>query len=158
MSGRIVGIYTTAVAGAPMQSLPSATIEPGKGLLGDRYAAGAGTFSKTPVIKPDAEITLIEDEEVSRFNEMQGLSVAAGDLRRNIVSQGIRLNDLVGRRFRVGDALLEGMRLCEPCAHLSRLVSDKVLPGLVHRAGLRARILRGAVIRPGDVIQAEAAG
>ncbi len=82
------------------------------------------------------------------------MSLPAGSFRRNIVTSGIRLNDLVGRRFKVGAALLEGMRLCEPCAHLGKLIGPAVVKGMVHKAGLRARIIHGSLIRVGDDIEA----
>jgi MOSC domain-containing protein YiiM len=148
----VVAIYTTATAGAPLHAAASATLAAGKGLVGDRYYAGVGKFS-TVAATPDSEITLIESEEIQRFNELEKASRSPGEFRRNIVTAGIRLNDLVGRRFSVGAAVLEGMRLCEPCAYLARLVSPAVVQAMVHRAGLRARVVAGAVIRPGDKIQ-----
>jgi MOSC domain-containing protein YiiM len=158
MTAHVVEIYTAATAGAAMRAIPEATLEAGRGLLGDRYYAGQGTFSERLDGKPDVEITLIAEEEVIRFNQAEGLSVGAGELRRNVVTRGIALNDLVGARFRVGTVVLEGIRLCEPCAHLAKLVSPRVLPSLVHRAGLRARIVSGGVVRPGDPIVREPAG
>jgi MOSC domain-containing protein YiiM len=150
----VVGIYTTATAESPLQSVPQATLEAGKGLVGDRYCTGTGTFSKK-VTPPDAEITLIENEEIERFNSVEGSTHPPGAFRRNIVTSGIRLNNLVGKRFRVGSAVLEGKRLCEPCGHLATLVSTSVVKGMAHRAGLRAQILAGATIGVGDEILEE---
>ena len=154
MKASVVGIYTTAVAGARLQSVPQATLEAGKGLLGDRYCTGTGAFSKK-VTPPDAEITLIEKEEIERFNSVEGSAHPPGAFRRNIVTSGIRLHSLVGKRFRLGSAVLEGKGLCEPCGHLARLVSASVVKGMVHRAGLRAQILAGATIGVGDEIVEE---
>ena len=152
MSGQVVGIFTTAQAGGPMASVGEASLEAGRGLKGDRYFNAAGTFSAKLAGTPDTELTLIELEEVEQFNAREGLKLAASDLRRNIVTRGVRLNDLVGRQFRVGRAVLEGIRLCEPCAYLAKTVDSRVLPGLVHKAGLRARIVTGAAVRAGDPI------
>lgn len=152
MTAVVAAIYTTAASGAPLHAVAEATLEAGKGLVGDRYYFGVGTFSKTPAA-PDSEVTLIEGEEIQRFNEIQGSSKAAGEFRRNIVTSGIRLNSLVGRQFSVGSAVLEGIRLCEPCGYLAGFVSPAVVESMVHRAGLRARIVSGAVIRPGDRIE-----
>ena len=152
MSAVVVDIYSAAVAGGPMKPLSQAILEAGRGLVGDRYYSGAGTFSEKLKDKPDSQLTLIESEEVARFASAAALSIGAGDLRRNIVTRGVRLNDLVGKRFRVGGAVLEGIRLCEPCSYLAGRVVPQVLPGLVHRAGLRAQIIQGAVVRPGDPI------
>jgi MOSC domain-containing protein YiiM len=150
----VIGIYTTPTSGSLTQSVPQATLEAGKGLVGDRYYAGVGTFSKK-VMPPDAEITLIENEEIERFNSGEHAAYSPGAFRRNIVTSGIRLNDLVGRRFRVGSALLEGKRLCEPCGHLAKLVSSSIVERMVHRAGLRAQVLSGATVNVGDDIHEE---
>lgn len=153
MSATIVGIYTTSTPGTPLHSVPEGRLEAGKGLVGDRYYRGVGTFSERLKGSPDSEITLIESEEIEHFNQTDRASAAAGEFRRNIVTSGVRLNDLVGRRFTVGAAELEGLRLCEPCAHLAKLVRPSVLRGMAHKAGLRARIVTGAIIRPGDRIE-----
>lgn len=154
MKATIVGIYTTPTSTSPLKSVPQAKLEAGKGVVGDRYYAGVGTFSKK-LMPPDAEITLIESEEIERFNADEHASHPPGAFRRNIVTHGIRLNDLVGKRFRVGPALLEGKRLCEPCGHLAKLLSASVVEGMVHRAGLRAQILSGAIVNVGDEIHEE---
>jgi uncharacterized protein YcbX len=155
VTATVVGIYTTPTAGSTLRSLSQATLEAGKGLVGDRYFAGAGTFSKKAML-PDAEITLIENEEIDRFNSNQRAAFPPGAFRRNIVTSGIRLNELVGKRFWVGSALLEGKRLCEPCGHLAKLLASAVVEGMVHRAGLRAQIIEGATVNVGDEIQGRA--
>jgi MOSC domain-containing protein YiiM len=149
----VEGIYSTSVKGAPLQSVGKAELEAGRGLVGDRYYAGVGTFSEKLRGKPDAEVTLIESEEIQRFNDIEGSPKSPAEFRRNIVTRGVRLNDLVGCRFSVGQAVLEGIRLCEPCAHLARLLSPTVVETMAHRAGLRARVVSGASIRPGDDIR-----
>jgi MOSC domain-containing protein YiiM len=152
MPGRVVEILRTSAPGTPLAACNEVVHEAGRGLVGDRYHAGAGTFSARLAGTPDAELTLIEAEAIERFNQEAGLSLKAADFRRNIVTRGIGLNALVGMDFRVGGALLRGLRLCEPCAHLARVANPKVLPGMVHSAGLRAQILVGAAIRPGDLV------
>lgn len=154
--GTVVAIYTASIAEAPMQSVDEARLEAGQGLVGDRYERNTGTFSDRLKGKRDSELTLIESEQIERFNREQGLTLGLGALRRNVVTRNVRLNELVGRRFRIGAAVLEGMRLCEPCAHLAALVTPAVLPGLVHRAGLRACVLSSGPIRPGDAVTVEA--
>ena len=152
MTGSVIAIYIAPAGAAEMESLPVAEVETGRGIVGDRYYAQLGTFSKKNEIRPDQEITLIESEEIDRFNGSAGLTLGYGAARRNVITRGVRLNDLVGQQFQVGTVSLEVIRLCEPCPHLASLVSDKVLPGLVHRAGLRARILSGGSIKPSDVV------
>ena len=157
MKATVVGIYTASVSGTRLHSVPRATLEAGKGLVGDRYFLGVGTFSKK-IMAPDAEVTLIESEEIERFNANEQAEHSAGEFRRNLVTRGIKLNDLVGKRFLVGAALLQGKRLCEPCAHLAKLIRAPVVGGMVHRAGLRAQILSGATVQVGDEIRAESKG
>jgi MOSC domain-containing protein YiiM len=152
---KVVAIVTTSEAGAPLQSVTQASLEAGRGLVGDRYYAHGGTFSEKLKDSADWEITLIESEEIQRFNESQGLALPPASFRRNVVTSGVRLNDLVGRRFKVGSAVLEGIRLCEPCAHLGKLIGPTVVKGMVHKAGLRARIVTGSIVRVGDAIEAD---
>jgi MOSC domain-containing protein YiiM len=154
MRAKVVAIFIAPSAAAPMQAVREARIEPGHGIAGDRYHAGTGTFSVKLEGRPDREITLVESEQVDDFNISMGLALDYGMLRRNVVTRGIGLNALVGARFRVGAATLEGIRLCEPCGHLAALVTREVLPALLRRAGLRARIVEGGTIRPGDIIVA----
>jgi len=152
MHGEVVAIFTAAASRAPMVSIAKALLEPGRGLLGDRYELATGTFSGKPERTPDSEITLIEAEQIERFNAEHHLALELGAPRRNIVTRGVSLNALAGQRFRVGPVVLEGMLLCEPCAHLAKIVTPEVLPGLVHRAGLRARVVLGGTIGTGDKI------
>jgi hypothetical protein len=154
-SGQVAAIFTTREAGAPLRAVPEAILESGKGLVGDRYYARVGKFSKQLEDSADWEITLIEEEEIRRFNESQASPLPDSGFRRNIVIRGIRLNDLVGSHFRVGDALLEGLRLCEPCAYLASLLGPAVVKGMAHRAGLRARIIEGATVRRGDPVHGD---
>jgi MOSC domain-containing protein YiiM len=155
MSGEVVAIFASPSPGGTMRSLSEAQLEAGRGLVGDRYYLRAGTFSKKLEGKPDVELTLIESEEIERFNASYDLALGLGEPRRNVVTRGVRLNELVGRRFRIGAVTAEGIRLCEPCAHLAATVTSAVLPGLVHRAGLRASVIASGTIRPGDAVTLE---
>ena len=135
----------------PLRAAQSARAVAGHGLEGDRYFNKDGTFSKKD--GPEQEITLIESEAIEALRREYGVELGAGDARRNVVTQGIALNHLVGRQFAVGgEVVLEGLKLCEPCGHLAKLTSDRARQGLVHRGGLRARIVRGGTIRAGDPI------
>jgi MOSC domain-containing protein YiiM len=154
MTGKIVAIVTTAEAGAPLHSVREASLEIGKGLVGDRYYRRSGTFSEKLKNGADWQVTLIESEEIQRYNQSQGVSLPPESFRRNVITAGIRLNDLVGRQFSVGSAVLEGVRLCEPCAHLGKLIGPAVVKGMVHKAGLRAVVVTGSLIRVGDDISA----
>lgn len=121
---------------------------PGRGLEGDYY------FAKTVRNESDAdrEVTLIEQESLTAIEREYNIALDPGDSRRNIITENVPLNHLVGREFRVGEVTLKGMHLCEPCSHLADLTNKKVLPALVHRGGLRAKILQKGMIRIGDPI------
>jgi hypothetical protein len=152
MPGRVLSILIAPAAGEPMQTLDTADLVAGKGISGDRYATGTGEFS--PEIQdPDHEVTLIEKEMIDAFNSEYSLEVAASDLRRNIVTQGIALNELEGVEFSVGAVRLQGIRLCEPCQYLRDRTNPDVLRGFAHKGGLRAGIVRGGSVRVGDVVE-----
>ena len=154
MTAKVEAIYIARDSGMPMEYLHEATLSAGRGIEGDRYFSGTGTFSEKLAGLPDREVTLIEAEEIDRFNAQQGLSLNYGDMRRNIITRGIRLNELVDREFRIGSVEFRGIRLCEPCAHLAEMVTPQVLKGMVHRAGLRACILTDGKISERDTITA----
>jgi MOSC domain-containing protein YiiM len=115
----------------------------GKGLEGDRY------FDEGP----DNAITLIQAEALEGLLADTGIELSHQASRRQVLTRGIDLNALVGKRFRVGDVLCEGVELCEPCNHLQGLTQPGVLRGMVHRAGLRAQVLEGGTITPGDAVR-----
>jgi steroid delta-isomerase-like uncharacterized protein len=147
---RVVSISMASAAAVPTQTVESAKAIAGKGLEGDRYFSHEGTYSAEPI--PGREVTLIECEAVDALNAKLGTAFTPGEMRRNIATRGIALNHLVGRDFRVGEVLLRGIRLCEPCAHLESLTREGVLKQMLHRCGLRADILEGGTIRPDDAI------
>jgi MOSC domain-containing protein YiiM len=97
-------------------------------------------------------VTLIEIEAIEQFAREYGHALDAAQSRRNLVTRGVRLNDLVGVEFFVGKVPMRGLRLCEPCAHLARLVAAPVLPGLIKRGGLYAQVLQDGVLAVGDPI------
>ena len=135
----------------PMTPVPAAEALAGRGLRGDRYVRGAGTFSDSRGRGYD--LTLVEAEALEAL-AAGGVYLAPADARRNLVVRGVALDDFIGKRFRVGEVECFGQRRCEPCAHLERLTRPGVLRGLVHRGGLRADILSDGVIRTGDRVEA----
>ena len=141
--GRVEAIAVAPDAEAPVALVDAVAAHAGRGLEGDRYAGGRGTFSNR--YARGIDVTLIEAEA------LDDLGLTAADARRNIVTRGIDLNALTGTRFRIGDVEVQGQRLCEPCAHLERLSPGTLRP-LVHRGGLRADILDSGVIRVGDPV------
>ena len=153
--GQVEAIYTAAEAGSPMRRRGRVEAVPGRGLEGDRYCAGNGAFStKRSPGREVTELTLIEAEVIEPLRHDVQLDVDAADSRRNIVTRGIALNDLVGTDFWVGDVHLHAAGLCEPCVSLVKSPENKhLLRGLAHRGGLRARILSGGTITVGDTIE-----
>ncbi len=138
---KVLELYIAEAGEAPMQSVGSIVLEAGKGIVGDRYYNNCGTFSEKLAGLPDKELTLIESEKVDDFNKEYGFSFDYGDFRRNIVTEGVDLNSLVGKEFSIGGVRLRGIRLCEPCAHLSGVLVPELMPAMVHKAGLRAQVL-----------------
>ncbi len=150
--GTVIKIFITPESGMAMNSIDSVMAVPGRGLIGDRYYSLSGEFSK-PEIEPDQEITLIESEAFDELREKHGISLDYSESRRNVLTQGVDLNSLVGKKFQVGNVTLTGMRFCEPCTYLSGLTGHpKLVKQWRGRAGLRARIDNGGEISIGDKI------
>ena len=150
-SPRVAAIHVAPDGGAPPQSLASVRAVAGKGLEGDRYYHRIGTFSKKD--RPARQITLIEAEALDALTRDYGLQIPPGATRRNITTEGVALNHLVGRTFQVGEATLRGIQLCEPCGHMERLAGQVgAQRGLVHRGGLNAEVVADGLIRVGDRI------
>jgi hypothetical protein len=141
--GTVAAILIAPAAEARLQRVDAAQALPGNGLAGDRYAKGVGTFNAPG---RGYELTLVEAAVLDE------IGLPWEEARRNIVVEGISLNALVGKRFRIGSVECVGRRLAEPCAHLERLARPGLLRPLVHRGGLRADILSGGTISIGDEI------
>jgi ADP-ribose pyrophosphatase YjhB (NUDIX family) len=150
MNGRIEAIYTAPAEALPIVRRARVHARPGVGLDGDRYSLGTGFWSDDRKVSRD--VTLIEAEVIETLCDERGGQFDHGLFRRNIVTRGVRLNELVGKRFRIGGVVLEGTSLCEPCAYLESLVGRPILRALVHCGGLRANILTIGEIRCDDVI------
>ncbi len=149
--GQLIAIQIARAPEAAMASLIEVEAFPGRGLRGDRYFEGRGSFSPSPM-RPDFEVTLIELENIEAFALASGRPFNAAQSRRNLVTAGIRLNDLVNREFTIGSVRFRGCRLCEPCTHLARISVPEVLPGLVRLGGLRAQILSAGILKLGAVV------
>ncbi len=149
-NGIVESIYITGAAAAPTMPIHAAHAIPGIGLDGDRYALKRGTFYE-PL--PDRELTLIEAEAIEAFRGEYGVEFALGEARRNIVTRGVALNELVGKDFTIGNVRIRGIRLCEPCDFLQKLTGKPVLKGLLHKGGLRAQILTEGTIQVGAQVK-----
>ena len=154
--GEVVGIYIAPQATQPMRPVAEARAVTGKGLEGDRYFRQAGTYSAKP--GPHREVTLIAIEVLEAVARETGITLPAGESRRNIATRGVPLNDLVGQTFRLGEVRVRGVRLCPPCQHLEDLTRRPgVMKALVDRGGLRVQVLQDGPIRVGDPILPEKA-
>ena len=135
----VVAIHLADGRAAPPRAVDSAEAVAGKGLVGDRYFFPDGAPS-------GRAITLVEEENV------QDVGLEPGQTRRQVTTRGVRLNDLVGKHFRVGDVECYGVELCEPCKHLESLTRPGLIKDMVHRAGLNADILTDGTIAVGDPV------
>jgi MOSC domain-containing protein YiiM len=151
-TGTVEAIFTAPAREAAAVEHAACPARSGRGLEGDRYAIGDGTFSNPE--RRGQDLTLIAAEALDGLRD-SGVQLSAAEARRNVVTRGIRLEGLIGHRFRIGDVMCYGARLAEPCAHLQRLTRPGVLRGLVHRGGIRADILTDGEIRVGDTVHTE---
>lgn len=150
--GHVVALMTAPAAAAGAVAQKTLTARPG-GIDGDRYQAQTGTFSTNPR-RAGQDITLIESEALAELKD-RGVAIAPEQARRNVVTKGVDLDALIGKRFRVGEVICFGQRRCEPCAHLERLTEPGTLRGLVHRGGIRADVLEAGTITLGDTIHVD---
>ena len=147
-NGVVVGLLVAPVATGALVRVEEARAIAGRGLEGDRYEIGAGTFSGTG---RGYQLTLVEAEALEAALA-DGIEITWEEARRNVVTRGIRLNALVDRGFRIGEVECVGRRLAEPCSHLQSLSPAGALRALVRRGGLRADIVVGGTIREGDAV------
>jgi len=146
----VVHIFVASQRGAPMSAKQSVEALVDCGLTGDRYTEAKNRRSA------DYQVTLIELENIQAFAQATGLPLTAEMPRRNIITRGVRLNELLGKRFKVGRAEFEGLELCEPCSLFARRTHQQVLKFFVGKGGLRAKIVSGGEIRVGDAIGEDA--
>lgn len=148
--GALVGIFTAPASGEPMLEWPRIVATVDCGLEGDRYATNVARHGRgyTKI----RAVTLLEEETVAALQRDHGIEVAPIELRRNLLTRGVPLNHLIGRRFRVGAVVLEGTELSEPCQYLADLLGKPVLKPLLHRGGIRAAIVEGGELHAGDEV------
>lgn len=144
----VESLLITERATGDMVSLTEVAAVANRGLEGDRYFHNRGSFSHWPGRGRD--VTLIEAEVLASLPA--NCAISAAQARRNIVTRGVRLNHLVGQYFELGEVVLYGVRLCDPCSHLDKLTRPGVMAALAGRGGLRADIVEAGVIRVGDKI------
>jgi MOSC domain-containing protein YiiM len=142
VDGRVEGIFVAAENGELPQPVERVRALAGKGLEGNRYFWADGEAPAGNALTLVAVEALMES----------GLEITAAETRRNVLTSGIDVNALVGRRFRIGGLECYGVELCEPCSHLQKITGKDVLGTLVHRAGLNADILTDGEIAVGDAV------
>jgi MOSC domain-containing protein YiiM len=147
MGGRVEGIYIAGEHGELPEPVQSVRALAGRGLEGNRYF-----FDEAA---PGRALTLIAAEAVEAMEQDDGISIEPRESRRNVVTRGIDVNALVGKRFRVGNVECHGVELCEPCADLQAMTKPGIIKGLAHRGGLNADILSDGEISVGDAVVAE---
>lgn len=146
-SGKVLNIFISEAQGGRCVSLPVVEAIAAQGLVGDRYCIETNDLDGN-----HNAITFQALEAIAACNKDLDSSFLPEDFRRNIITRGIDLNSLVGRKFRVADVLLQGYELCHPCKYLVNLLQKDVLQGLCNRGGLRARILQSGTISVGDSV------
>lgn len=148
---RLVSIYTAPAAGAPTVRQPEARAVAGRGLEGDRYWKSEGSFSRWP--GKGRDVTLIAAEALAEAAAAFDVALADGEHRRNLVVEGVPLERLRGVPFQIGGVRFEGVRLCAPCKYLVRVTGQPdAFRALVGRGGLRAAVVAGGILRPGDAV------
>lgn len=155
-TGELLHIHIAEAASHEMEELAQAELIAGKGIVGDRYFTGKGTYSPKPDVR---EVTLIEIEALDAMERgdppFPGVKVKLEPIehRRNLTTRGVPLNHLVGKRFRVGDVVLKGGRLNFPCKYIEELLGIPIYTALINRSGLNCWIETGGIIRRGDPIE-----
>jgi len=149
VAGVVEQIAISPIESELPERVDAVEVLPDQGPRGDRYFVEAPDASRRA---EGHDLTLIEAEALEAFTAETGIPLSHEESRRNVLTRGIRLNDLVGKRFRVGGAECEGVQLCEPCTHLQGLTREGVLRGMVHRAGLNANVVAGGTIATGDEV------
>lgn len=149
-SGQVEALHLAPRSFLPMKAAQELTLVAGRGIEGDRYAAGEGFYSDRP--EEGRQVTLFEAETLEALLRDHKITLSTADHRRNITTRNVPLNHLVGRRFRVGRAVLEGTRLSTPCRHIEQITGQEIFALLLNRSGLHARIVEGGPVCVGDAI------
>ncbi|MCK6449638.1 MAG: MOSC domain-containing protein [Alphaproteobacteria bacterium] len=149
--GVVAHLHLTPRDSQPMQAREALELVAGQGIVGDRYKDGQGFYSNKP--EEGRQITLFELETLEALKRDHDIDFAPHEHRRNVTTSGVPLNHLVGRRLRIGAALLEATRLSTPCRHIVDVTGKEVFKPLINRSGLNCRILVGGIIRVGDTIE-----
>ena len=152
MNGTVEYLIIGLEAKKPLHTVASVFAEAGRGLVGDRYYLGVGAFNAKQFDQSVREVSLIMSESIGLCNERLGTELHPIDFRRNVVTKGIDLAGLRGKRFRIGEAVFRAVRTAPPCRYLSRLTGEDMMKGLKNIGGIRAVIEKSGKISVGDTI------
>jgi MOSC domain-containing protein YiiM len=152
--GKLLAFAIARKAKGPMERVESVEVVVGEGLVGDRYGAGVGAAQFKGRRKPENEVTLIAREAIEVANAEFNYTIEHLQTRRNFLTEGVPLNELVGKAFRVGAAVLKGLELCEPCGYLEKRTFAGIKAALKRRGGLRCCVIQGGEVQVGDLIAA----
>ena len=152
MKGVVEEMYVTAKGSAQMERVEEVRTIEGCGIEGDRYCEGKGFWSRFGDV---CVVTLIEGEDLDYIEDELGIWVKNGEHRRNIITRGIRLDEMRRKRFRIGEAILEYDRPRPPCRHVQDLSEPGMTRALKGRGGICARVVKAGLIRAGDAIEVE---
>jgi MOSC domain-containing protein YiiM len=153
--GRVIALYITESPAAPMRSVLEARAFADRGLEGDRFFRDSWSAAN----RPDKALTLIEEESLQAAAAELGTQITGDKTRRNILTSGVPLVELLHKEFTIGGVRLRGIRLFEPCGHLAKVSQLLgIFKALEHRSGLKAAILSDGIIRVGDPITLRAEG
>jgi MOSC domain-containing protein YiiM len=139
VAGVVEGIFVGPIDEGPLNAAEQVQVKTGGGIEGDRYG--------------DKDITLFEAEAIEGLKADTGIQIQPSEIRRNVMTRGVSLNDLLGHRIRVGEVEAVVTELCHPCNHLQKLTQAGVLRGLTNRGGLNADVVAGGAIRVGDQLE-----
>ena len=150
-SGKIIGLFIVDRSAEPMKKVDQLTALAGQGIEGDRYLLGTGTYSKKP--EPGRQVTFIQSEVLTSLNGKFNITIKPEEPRRNVLTEGIEINNLIGKEFLVGIVRLRAHRLTRPCKYLENLLGQ---PGLYKElwdhGGISCEILTDGIIEEGDII------
>ena len=152
MNPTVENIFITKTRREQPHEIEAAKLEAGKGIVGDRYHERALEFLAVGDQVPSNHISVISKEELAGFLKRNNAEIDYADFRRNVLTSGIDLRELIGRQFKLGSALCQGIEDCDPCVFLAATVHRSVLPEMKEKAGLRAIILEDGDLKVGDTI------
>lgn len=153
-SGTVEALCIAPAAGEPMEQRDAVEAVAGKGLRGDRYFDDTGTWSNNARVDDiPRHLTLFEAETLDLVRRDHDIDLSVTDHRRNVTVRDVAVDHLLDSRFRVGEAVCEGVRICEPCSYLETLTEEGAYDALVHRGGLNAAIVETGDIRVGDTVE-----